>query len=117
DMTTLRCTWSRPVPARSGGATSRPAAPAASEASIRSIRSAKGRAASACSWARRSFAAATIFMAEVIFCVDLTLLIRFRRSLRLAMLRASEGDQGSGHGIDRDPPGETDQEKILANWS
>ena len=34
---------------------------------------------------RRSFAAATIFMAEVIFCVDLTLLIRILRSWRLGM--------------------------------
>ncbi|CCG41533.1 hypothetical protein PHAMO_280067 [Magnetospirillum molischianum DSM 120] len=53
--------------------------------SIRSMRSAKGRAASAAVWARRSLEAATIFMAEVILRVDLTLVILSLRSLRLGM--------------------------------
>jgi hypothetical protein len=44
-----------------------------------------GRAASAATWARRSFDAETIFMADVILRVDLTLAILSRRSLRLAM--------------------------------
>src|SRR5476651_2780371 len=39
----------------------------------------------ACSWARRSLAAATIFMALVIFCVDWTLRIRKRKVLRLGI--------------------------------
>src|SRR6185312_8971216 len=39
----------------------------------------------ACSWARRSLAAATIFMALVIFCVDWTLRIRRRKVLRLGI--------------------------------
>src|SRR5262249_55275152 len=84
-MTTTSWTVSLPVPASSAGAPSCPAMLAASEPSMRSMRSAYGRAASACSCARRSFAAATIFMADVIFCVDLTLLILMRRSLRLGM--------------------------------
>jgi hypothetical protein len=49
------------------------------------MRSAYGLEASACSWARRSLAAATIFIAEVIFCVDLTLVMRVLSSLRLGM--------------------------------
>jgi hypothetical protein len=52
---------------------------------MRSIRSAYGLAASACCCARRSFDAATIFMAEVIFCVDLTLLMRVRSAFRLGI--------------------------------
>jgi len=44
-----------------------------------------GREASARSWARRSFAAETIFMAFVICCVFFTLRIRRRMSMRLAM--------------------------------
>ena len=39
----------------------------------------------ACSWARRSLAAATIFMALVIFCVDWTLRILRRKVLRLGI--------------------------------
>src|SRR5436190_13111943 len=39
----------------------------------------------ACSWARRSLAAATIFMALVIFCVDWTLRILSRKVLRLGI--------------------------------
>src|SRR5476651_2830546 len=39
----------------------------------------------ACSWARRSLAAATIFIALVIFCVDWTLRIRKRKVLRLGI--------------------------------
>jgi hypothetical protein len=47
--------------------------------------SAYGRAARACSWARRSLAAATIFMAFVIFCVDWTLRMRRRKVFRLGI--------------------------------
>jgi hypothetical protein len=50
-----------------------------------SSRSAYGRDASAASVARRSFAAATIFIALVIFWVDLTELIRILRALRDAI--------------------------------
>ncbi len=49
------------------------------------IRSAKGRAASAASWARRSFAAATICIALVILRVFFTLPMRFFKSLRLGI--------------------------------
>src|SRR5438445_12440262 len=50
----------------------------------------------ACSWARRSLAAATIFMALVIFCVDWTLRILNRKVLRLgiAALRELLGEVG-----------------------
>src|SRR5258708_21493221 len=50
----------------------------------------------ACSWARRSLAAATIFMALVIFCVDWTLRILSRNVLRLgiATLRELLGEVG-----------------------
>ena len=48
-------------------------------------RRAKGRAANIASWARRSFAAETIFMALVICCVLLTDLIRRRMSTRAGM--------------------------------
>ena len=51
------------------------------------IRSAKGRDASACSCARRSFEAATSFMALVILRVCRTELIRTRMSLRLGIAR------------------------------
>src|SRR5262249_10310881 len=68
-----------------GGAPGRAAIRPAREASTRSIRSAKGRAASTCSTARRSREAATTFIAEVIFWVDLTLRIRSRKSFRLGM--------------------------------
>src|SRR6516165_7496505 len=44
----------------------------------------------ACSWARRSLAAATIFMALVIFCVDWTLRILSRKDFRLGIGRLSE---------------------------
>src|SRR3954466_13430394 len=50
-----------------------------------SMRSAYGRAASAAAWARRSFDAATICMALVIFCVALVEARRTRMSLRLAI--------------------------------
>ena len=53
--------------------------------SIASIPSAYGRAASAASCARRSFAAATICMARVILRVDTTLLIRVRSAFRVAI--------------------------------
>src|SRR5215471_3425246 len=49
------------------------------------IRSAKGRAASAAICARRSFEAATICMALVIFCVALVAAMRTRMSLREAI--------------------------------
>src|SRR5215213_1903739 len=52
------------------------------------MRSAKGRAASAAVCARRSFAAATICMALVIFCVAFTEAMRLRRSLRLGIERS-----------------------------
>ena len=39
----------------------------------------------ACSWARRSLAAATIFMALVIFCVDWTLRILRRKVFKLGI--------------------------------
>src|SRR5262252_3003106 len=50
----------------------------------------------ACSWARRSLAAATIFMALVIFCVDWTLRILRRKLLRLGIpaLRELVGEVG-----------------------
>src|SRR5439155_16649356 len=50
----------------------------------------------ACSCARRSLAAATIFMALVIFCVDWTLRILSRKVLRLgiATLRELLGEVG-----------------------
>src|SRR3954454_14776413 len=51
-----------------------------------SIFSAKGRAASAALCARRSFDAATICMALVIFCVALVEAMRTRMSLRDAIL-------------------------------
>ncbi len=53
--------------------------------STAAIFSAKGRPASAAIWARRSFAAATICMALVIFCVAFTEVMRFRRSFKLAI--------------------------------
>ena len=51
-----------------------------------SMRSAKGRAASAADWARRSFDAATICIALVIFCVALVEAMRTRMSLSEAMV-------------------------------
>src|ERR1700722_4816122 len=56
-----------------------------------SSRSSYGRAASATACARRSFDAATICMALVIFCVALVAAMRLRRSL-------SEGIRGSIYG-------------------
>ena len=53
--------------------------------STRSMRSANGRAASAAACARRSFEAATICIALVIFCVALVAAMRTRMSLREAM--------------------------------
>jgi hypothetical protein len=44
-----------------------------------------GRAANTRSWARRSFAAETTFMALVICCVFFTERIRRRKSIRLGM--------------------------------
>src|SRR5687768_1685703 len=54
-------------------------------ASTAAMRCEYGRAASAASCARRSFAAATICMALVIFCVALTEAMRLRRSFSEAM--------------------------------
>src|SRR5687767_11755870 len=83
--TTRRCTWSRPVPANNFGAASVPATATAMLRNTLSMRSAKGRAASAAACARRSFDAATICMALVIFCVALVEARRTRMSLRLAI--------------------------------
>ena len=83
--TISRCTWFCPVPASNFGAPALPAMPAAMLPSTRSIRSANGRAASAAIWARRSFDAATICIALVIFCVALVAAMRTRMSLREAM--------------------------------
>ena len=47
-----------------------------------SIREVYGLDANACSWALRNLAAATIFIADVIFCVDLTEPILFLRSFK-----------------------------------
>src|SRR6185437_161612 len=58
-----------------------PAMPAAMLPSTRSMRSANGRAASAAACARRSFDAATICIALVIFCVALVEAMRTRMSL------------------------------------
>src|SRR5262245_22297028 len=84
-QTTRRCTLLAPVPASNFGAESLPATADAIEPSTFPIRSAKGRAASAATCARRSFEAATICMALVIFCVALVAVMRTRMSLRLAM--------------------------------
>src|SRR3569623_3220795 len=62
-----------------------PASPLSLVATTASIRCAYGRPASAASCARRSFAAATIFIALVIFWVDLTDPILIFRALRLAI--------------------------------
>jgi hypothetical protein len=76
------------VPAISAGAFGVSPTEAASEFNIRRMRIAYGRAASACCCARRNFDAATIFIADVIFCVDLTLAIRIRSAFKLGMRRA-----------------------------
>src|SRR6516165_5626324 len=93
--TTSRWISSLPVPTSSGGAPAKPVMRPASEASTRSMRSAYGRAASTRSTARRSLEAATTFIAEVIFWVDLTLRMRLRRAFRLgtewAPLASREG--------------------------
>jgi hypothetical protein len=73
-----------PVPASNAGAVSGDAL-LARLLIIADMRVEYGRDASAFSCARRNLAAATIFMAEVIFCVDLTLLIRFFKSFKLAI--------------------------------
>src|SRR6185369_7721576 len=85
-QTTRRWTLSVPVPANSRGAESLPATAAAIEPSTLLIRSAYGRAASAAVCARRSFEAATICMALVIFCVALVEAMRTRMSLSEAIL-------------------------------
>src|SRR4051812_10989031 len=81
------------------------------------MRSANGRAASAALCARRSFAAATICMALVIFCVAFTEAMRLRRSFSEGMARPSPlplAGRGRGWGsrgrrrrrsdLPRDPP-------------
>src|SRR3569623_3038957 len=83
--TTIRRTWSRPVPASSLGVCGPTVSCDARLATTASIRCAYGRPASAASCARRSFAAATIFIALVIFWVDLTDPILLFRALRLAI--------------------------------
>src|SRR6185295_12577482 len=50
------------------------------------------------SWARRSLAADTIFMALVICCVDFTLRIRRRMSTRAGIAVSSGGFSGRGSG-------------------
>src|SRR5213592_4687778 len=67
-----------------------------------SIFSAYGRAASAAVWARRSFEAATICMALVIFCVALVEAMRTRMSFSEAILRSP---RRSGLQPDREPLG------------
>src|SRR4051812_31420244 len=84
-IATTRWVWSLPVPASMGAASPRPRAAPARLPSMRAMRSAYGRAASAASCERRSFAAATIFMAEVIFLVDCVEAMRTRRSFKLGM--------------------------------
>jgi hypothetical protein len=78
-----RCTLSAPVPASIFGAPALPNPAASAQHALHPH--GIGRAASACSWARRSLDAATIFMAEVILRVFFTLLMRTRRSLRLGI--------------------------------
>src|SRR5271157_489323 len=80
-QTTSRCVWLEPLPTRSRGPCPSVAAPARF-VSTDSTRSAYGRAASTALCARRSFETATICIALVIFCVDLTEAIRFLRSFR-----------------------------------
>src|SRR5581483_11584578 len=76
---------SPPVPRSKRGAVSEPATEAAILPSTTSMRSAYGRDASAAACARRSFEAATICMALVIFCVALVAAMRLRRSLSEGM--------------------------------
>ena len=84
--TTIRWVSSLPVPAKQRRRPGLPAIRPASEAEhpLHALRH-RAAPASACSWARRSREAATIFIAEVIFCVDWTLRMRTRRSLRLGI--------------------------------
>ena len=79
-QTTRRWAWSLPVPIINGDPSSRPCNAMARLASTASMREAYGRAASAALCARLSFAAATICMALVIFCVAFTLEMRLRSS-------------------------------------
>src|SRR5262245_45400641 len=90
-QTMRRWTVSLPVPTMSGGPPSRPAKAVARLASTVSMRVAEGRAASAAACARRSFAAATICMALVIFCVALTEAMRLRRSFSEGMGYSRKG--------------------------
>src|SRR5262249_28117225 len=80
---TSRSTRSSGRRARSGCASG--PTPAATAANISVSFAAYGRARSAASCARRSFAAATIFIALVICCVERTVALRFRRAFRLGM--------------------------------
>src|SRR3984893_855699 len=105
-QTTKRWTLSPPPPS-SAGTWPLVAIEAARLAKTLSMRSAYGRADSAAVCARRSFAAATICMALVIFCVALTEAIRLRRSFSEGMVSplhlfpgAANSSEVLGVGID-----------------
>src|SRR5687768_2405497 len=99
--TIRRCVRSAPVPARRRGDSGPGVMVPATLANTWPMRSAKGRAASAAVCARRSFAAATICMALVIFCVAFTEAMRLRRSLRLGIERSySPLRKRLGEGLD-----------------
>src|SRR3954462_3905266 len=84
--TMIRWVSSLPVPASNLGVCGPVVILAASDETTSVIRAEYGRAAVAFCWARRNFAAATMFSALVIFCVDLTEPMRSLRALRLAIL-------------------------------
>src|ERR1700720_2625518 len=105
-QTTKRWTLSPPPPS-SAGTWPLVAIEAARLAKTLSMRSAYGRADSAAVCARRSFAAATICMALVIFCVALTEAIRLRRSFNEGIVYplhlwrgAASSSEALGVGID-----------------
>ena len=82
-LSAVTTTTSTRLPVRSSSSGCDPGlARAAMLESTSSIRRAKGRAANIASWARRSLAAETIFMALVICCVFFTDLMRRRMSTR-----------------------------------
>ena len=82
--TTIRWRWSEPVPTSSFGAPS-PETPGRQVGDHRGHALGIGPRVLGGVLARRSFAAATICSAFVIFCVAFTLPIRLRISLRLAI--------------------------------
>src|SRR6185436_2350989 len=84
-QTISRWYWSEPVPASSFGLSGPIVTLETMLETTAAMRSAKGRAASAAVCARRSFAAATIFIALVIFWVDLTEVIRVLSALSEAI--------------------------------